>query len=110
MVYMNLLYRQRSFVLFEDPPEWQKSVDKAKEWMCKSLEIQGKTAKVCEKTGGAGAMHEDDKVGQETGGEETTAKTGDAAKAPEPAAKPEKPTKGKKKAAAKKKKAKRGKK
>jgi hypothetical protein len=42
MVYVNLLYRQRSFAFFDDPPEWQKSVDKAKEWMCKSIETQGK--------------------------------------------------------------------
>jgi tetratricopeptide (TPR) repeat protein len=103
MVYVNLLYRQRSFALFEQPAEWQKAVDSAKEWMCKSLEVQGKHAKICEKTGGGAAASEDDKVGQETGGEEVVAKTAGAAPAtPEPAAKPEKPTKGKKKAVKKK--------
>jgi hypothetical protein len=66
MVYVNLLYRQRSFSLFDDPPEWQKSVDKAKEWMCKSIETQGKTLPaVCTVKGGAGAAQEGDRVGEE---------------------------------------------
>ena len=42
MVYINLLYRQKSFAYFNDPPEWQKCVDKAQEWSKKSLEAQGK--------------------------------------------------------------------
>jgi len=66
MVYVNLLYRQRSFSLFDDPPEWQKSVDKAKEWMCKSIETQGKTLPaVCTVKGSAGAAQEGDRVGEE---------------------------------------------
>jgi tetratricopeptide (TPR) repeat protein len=66
MVYMNLLYRQRSFSLFDDPPEWQKSIDKAKEWMCKSIETQGKAPpEVCKVKGGGSAAQEGDRVGQE---------------------------------------------
>jgi tetratricopeptide (TPR) repeat protein len=91
MVYINLLYRQKSFALFEEPAEWQKSVDKAKEWMCKSLEAQGKTAKVCQVAGGGSAASEDDKVGQEGAAEEA------AAAAAAEAAKPDKAKPGKKK-------------
>jgi tetratricopeptide (TPR) repeat protein len=67
MVYVNLLYRQRSFSFFDDPPEWQKSVDQAKEWMCKSIETQGKTPPaVCTAKGASGgAAQEGDTVGQE---------------------------------------------
>jgi tetratricopeptide (TPR) repeat protein len=66
MVYENLLYRQRSFSLFDDPPEWQKSIDKAKEWMCKSIETQGKKLPdVCNVKGGGAAAQEGDRVGEE---------------------------------------------
>lgn len=37
MTYLNLLYRQKSFAYFDDVPKWQENVDKAKEWMDKSL-------------------------------------------------------------------------
>jgi tetratricopeptide (TPR) repeat protein len=66
MVYKNLLYRQKSFALFDDPPEWQKAVDAAKEWMCKSIETQGKPPPtVCTVKGGGGAAQEGDQVGKE---------------------------------------------
>jgi hypothetical protein len=66
MVYMNLLYRQRSFALFDDPPEWQKAVDHAKEFMCKSFEAQGKPGPaVCQVKGGGSAAQEGDQVGKE---------------------------------------------
>jgi len=66
MVYVNLLYRQRSFAFFDDPPEWQKSVDKAKEWMCKSIETQGKPPPpVCTANVKGGAAQEGDQVGKE---------------------------------------------
>jgi tetratricopeptide (TPR) repeat protein len=42
MTYANLLWRQRSFALYDAPEEWQKSVDKAEEWRKKALEAQGK--------------------------------------------------------------------
>jgi len=42
MVYINLLYRQKSFGYFDEPAEWQKCIDKAMEWQKKSLEVQGK--------------------------------------------------------------------
>ncbi len=42
MTYLNLLYRQKSFALFDQPAEWQKAVDKALEWQKKSLITQGK--------------------------------------------------------------------
>jgi tetratricopeptide (TPR) repeat protein len=42
MVYINLLYRQKSFAYFNDPAEWQKCIDAAGEWSKKSLEAQGK--------------------------------------------------------------------
>jgi len=66
MVYVNLLYRQRSFSLFDDPAEWQKSVDNAKTWMCKSIETQGKPLPpTCTVKGGGGAAQEGDQVGKE---------------------------------------------
>ena len=37
MVYMNLLYRQRSYAFFDRPEEWQKDVDRATEWSKKAL-------------------------------------------------------------------------
>ncbi|MGC4094171.1 MAG: hypothetical protein QM756_40920 [Polyangiaceae bacterium] len=42
MTYLNLLYRQKSFALFERPDEWQKCVDKAIEWRDRSLTAAGK--------------------------------------------------------------------
>jgi len=42
MVYINLLYRQRAYAFFEDPDEWQKSMDKATEWLHKYLTTIGK--------------------------------------------------------------------
>lgn len=39
MTYINLLYRQKSFAYFDDIPKWQEAVDKATEWMKKSLEL-----------------------------------------------------------------------
>lgn len=42
MTYINLLYRQKSFAYFDQPDEWQKCVDKAREWMYKALETMGK--------------------------------------------------------------------
>lgn len=86
MVYMNLLYRQRSFSLFDDPPEWQKAVDKAKEWMCKSIETQGKPLPaVCTVKGGGMAAQEGDQVGKEgadaeVAAEKPTKKHGKASK------------------------------
>jgi hypothetical protein len=32
MVYLNLLYRQRSFAFFHDPAAWQTNVDAAEKW------------------------------------------------------------------------------
>jgi tetratricopeptide (TPR) repeat protein len=74
MVYVNLLYRQRSFAFFDDPPEWQKSVDKAKEWMCKSIETQGKPLPpVCTAKVSGGAAQEGDQVGKEGADTEVSA-------------------------------------
>src|SRR5262245_13238465 len=42
MTYVNLLYRQKSFAFFDQPEEWQKTVDLAETWRRKSLETQGK--------------------------------------------------------------------
>jgi tetratricopeptide (TPR) repeat protein len=42
MIYANLLYRQQSFAYFDQPDEWQKCIDKARDWHRKSLEAQGK--------------------------------------------------------------------
>jgi hypothetical protein len=100
MVYKNLLYRQKSFAQFDDPPEWQKSVDAAKEFMCKSIETQGKALPaVCTVKGGGSAAQEGDQVGKEGADADVAA--------------PEKPVKGKKgkggKGGGAKKKAKKGK-
>jgi tetratricopeptide (TPR) repeat protein len=43
MAYLNLLYRQRSFALFDQPAEWQKSVDKAMQWRDKMAVAVGKS-------------------------------------------------------------------
>jgi len=42
MAYLNLLYRQRSYALFDQPTEWQKSVDKALQWRDKMAVAVGK--------------------------------------------------------------------
>ena len=41
MTYLNLLWRQRSFGLFTDPPAWQASVDRADVWQRKALAARG---------------------------------------------------------------------
>lgn len=38
MIYLNLLYRQKSFAYFEQPEEWQKAVDTAQMWAKKAME------------------------------------------------------------------------
>lgn len=43
MAYLNLLYRQRSFALFDQPAEWQKSVDKSMQWRDKMAVAVGKS-------------------------------------------------------------------
>ena len=43
MAYLNLLYRQRSYACFDQPVEWQKSVDKAIEWRAKMAVAMGKS-------------------------------------------------------------------
>ena len=40
MIYLNLLYRQRSVAFFTQPDLWQASVDKANEWQKKGLEVR----------------------------------------------------------------------
>ena len=37
MIYLNLLYRQKSFALFTEPDQWQAAVDKANEWQKQGL-------------------------------------------------------------------------
>jgi tetratricopeptide (TPR) repeat protein len=98
MVYVNLVYRQRSFAFFDDPPEWQKSVDKAKEWMCKSIETQGKALPpTCTAKGGGGAAQEGDRVGEEGADAEVAAPTKGKGKAHAAAPKKKPGKKGKKK-------------
>ncbi len=46
MIYLNLLYRQKSFAFFAEPDKWQAAVDKANEWQRKGLEAQGVTTKL----------------------------------------------------------------
>jgi tetratricopeptide (TPR) repeat protein len=41
MTYLGLLYRQKSFAFFAEPPKWQMAVDKANEWQKKALEARG---------------------------------------------------------------------
>lgn len=41
MTYLNLLWRQKSFGLFTDPPAWQAAVDRADEWQRKALAARG---------------------------------------------------------------------
>jgi tetratricopeptide (TPR) repeat protein len=46
MIYLNLLYRQKSFAFFDEPDKWQAAVDKANEWQRKGLEARGATTKL----------------------------------------------------------------
>lgn len=39
MTYLNLLYRQRSYALFDQPDQWQAAVDQALEWQKKAKEL-----------------------------------------------------------------------
>jgi hypothetical protein len=40
LVYLNLLYRQRSFALFDQPGEWQKAVDAAESYRSRALALE----------------------------------------------------------------------
>ncbi len=46
MIYLNLLYRQKSFAFFSEPDKWQAAVDKSKEWQEKGLDARGVTTKL----------------------------------------------------------------
>jgi len=46
MIYLNLLYRQKSFAFFNEPDKWQAAVDKSKEWQEKGPEARGATTKL----------------------------------------------------------------
>jgi tetratricopeptide (TPR) repeat protein len=46
MIYLNLLYRQKSLAFFDEPDKWQAAVDKANEWQSKGLETRGPTTKL----------------------------------------------------------------
>jgi tetratricopeptide (TPR) repeat protein len=46
MIYLNLLYRQKSFAFFNEPDKWQAAVDKSKEWEDKRPEARGATTKL----------------------------------------------------------------
>jgi tetratricopeptide (TPR) repeat protein len=46
MIYLNLLYRQKSFAFFSEPDQWQAAVDKSKEWQEKAPEARGATTKL----------------------------------------------------------------
>jgi tetratricopeptide (TPR) repeat protein len=46
MIYLNLLYRQKSFAFFAEPDKWQAAVDKANEWQRKGLDARGTTTKL----------------------------------------------------------------
>lgn len=39
MTYANLLYRQKSYALFNEPEAWQESVNKAEEWKKRTLDL-----------------------------------------------------------------------
>jgi tetratricopeptide (TPR) repeat protein len=58
MTYAGLLNRQKSFAFFDQPEEWQKAVDEAEKWRCKSVESQGKPlpASCTGKPGSVGAL------------------------------------------------------
>jgi tetratricopeptide (TPR) repeat protein len=40
MVYLNLLYRQKSFAYFNEPAQWQAAVDQANSWQTRGLEAR----------------------------------------------------------------------
>src|SRR5262249_30252578 len=40
MIYLNLLYRQRSFAFFDRPAQWQECVDRAADWQRRALPLQ----------------------------------------------------------------------
>jgi tetratricopeptide (TPR) repeat protein len=44
MVYLNLLYRQKSFAFFAEPDKWQAAVDQANQWQQRGLEARGNGA------------------------------------------------------------------
>jgi len=44
MVYMNLLYRQKSFAYFSEPAKWQAAIDLANEWQKRGLEARNNGA------------------------------------------------------------------
>jgi tetratricopeptide (TPR) repeat protein len=46
MIYLNLLYRQKSLALFSEPDKWQAAIDKANEWQKKGFEARGSAAKL----------------------------------------------------------------
>jgi tetratricopeptide (TPR) repeat protein len=39
MAYVNLLWRQKAFAMFDQPAEWQLAIDKSTEWAKKTMEI-----------------------------------------------------------------------
>ena len=81
MIYTNLLYRQKSFAYFDDPPEWQKAVDLAKDWMCKSFDASGKPPPAaCTAKGGGGAAQEGDQIGKEGADNDAPAAAADTGK------------------------------
>lgn len=41
LVYLNLLYRQRSFAFFDQPAEWQRCVDAAEGYRMKAIALEG---------------------------------------------------------------------
>ena len=41
MVYLNLLYRQKSFAYFAEPAKWQAAVDQANQWQKRGAEARG---------------------------------------------------------------------
>jgi tetratricopeptide (TPR) repeat protein len=44
MVYLNLLYRQKSFAFFAEPAKWQAAIDQANEWQKRGLEARANGA------------------------------------------------------------------
>jgi len=80
MTYINLLYRQKSYAFFDQPDEWQKTVDEATVWMKKSLEAQGRPVPPAlphmehnATPGGGGGQANDDPDEEAAGKREVTA-------------------------------------
>jgi tetratricopeptide (TPR) repeat protein len=46
MIYLNLIYRQKSLALFAEPDKWQAAIDKANEWQQKGSEARGGAARL----------------------------------------------------------------